>query len=1178
MLFFRFTLFAVAGFLAGCSFQKPSSDAPAQTQATVASWLLTPVLLEGSEGSTTDSWGLPANRTYHFRTCARDKATQQARVGQEFTVESGSGLGQALSIHADAEGCLRWTRTVSFRYLASETYVEISENIRSGAELQVVHLAVNPWRSGGAGALDLSTTDRATLVRLSHHIEALSDTSHLAESLAQSNIQSNLQVPSLQLDLPEPEQDGSHSVQRASLRIQVSALRPALEGTWEEAALASGDIRIRAVLIEKVKGVANPEPFALLKAAPKTSLEQGWLESELTFQLQRAREQGSELDLVLQLVPAPSPTGILPWKGIFLVSASEKQSGRPMTLPAMDPTPLDVVLSTTEAAPKGEVAAGAANSVSALVIGKTSARATAPRIGENWQAVSEVVFEACLLGATQLRAAAPKQAFAVQWARGGQWDPRFEARVISDEAGCVHWKQPIEFPYAAAESYWDGSIIVKGVGGQYEGATAVRRSAVNPWQTGEHLFWDTESLLAPPVNPEADKPAALVLSRYDISQKGDWEYLVDTFLQLVQKREVNVSLYPILHRPYSFDKAPKNVEIPLAAKLRIQGKLSRASGKSRLKGAERRVSDPGFISSFETLSKVSRVDRLDTTGAFAIPFLDLHWLELGIHFELNVTAESAVFAPQPARALGLFNGLMLRNQQESKNLIDLADGQPLPNQPEGLAETEKAWLSYGGDTGGTTFYVDHPFKQPPLHQLAEYWSNYSGVQLQVADTDEKLALPANKLITSRVVTELPTGNAIWDFLEHSRNSSEYYETTPEPLDQATVKKILAPFCVKTAGPAKTSPQSKAIASASKQAHAPCEKDPSLYFSLHTFTVFENVKEEARKIQGVRGSSAIASTFFNERKFTEAKVEGNSDRISRQFGAFSKSGYGRFDSSFVPFQVSVTKDDQVYSNDEAIYAKDTRSGLRGSNQVSLERTGLELEFDATTRECLAVLPLPSTQLQWQTPIQIYCATKKSKTYRERWYTLSDGVAANTLLDSGDEELRGWYKALRGNDAFAAFDRLLSDSIRDLKLNKIESFHDGVDRLVGGVLKLPPKRSRAKNGDEEVLRDPVTARLFADGSVFMGVWGMQEYSGVMWNESEIRNLVDICTDDLIAKQVELTVATRYCRCFYTEAAQTWQHGVFTESSQSARDNTRLLHDSGTYEWCRGFAKHSVKEPVE
>jgi hypothetical protein len=1177
MLFFRFTILAIASFLAGCSFQKPSSDAPAQTQTAVASWLLTPVVLESSEGSASDSWGLPANRTYHFKTCARDKATQQARVGQTFTVESGSGLGQVLSIQADAEGCLRWTRTVSFRYLASETYVEILENIHSGAELQVVHVAVNPWRSGAAGALDLSTTDRASLVRLSNSIEALSDTSHLAESLKQSSIQSNLQVPSLQLDLPEPEQDGSHSVQRASLRLQVSALRPALEGTWEEAALARGDIRIRAVLIEKVKGVANPAPFALLQAPPKTTLEQGWLESELLFQLQRAREQGSELDLVIQLVPAPSPTGILPWKGIFLVSASEKQSGKPMILPATDPTPLDAVFSATEAPPKGAVAAEANESVSALVIGKTSARATAPRIGENWQAVSEVVFDACLLGATQLRAAAPKQAFAVQWARGGKWDPRFEARVISDEAGCVHWKQPIEFPYAGAETYWDGSIIVKSIGGQYEGAQATRLSAVNPWQTGTHLFWDSESLGAPPVNPEADKPASLVLSRYDISQKGDWEYLVDTFLQLVQKREVNVSLYPVLHRPYSFDKAPKNVEIPLAAKLRIKGKLSRASGKSRLKGAERRVSDPGFISSFETLSKVSRVDRLDATGAFAIPFLDLHWLELGIHFELNVTAESAVVAPQPARALGLFNGLMLRNQQESKNLIDLADGQPLPSQPKGLTETEKAWLSYGGDAGGTTYYVDHPFKQPPLHQLAEYWSHYSPVELQVVDTDENLALPATGSITSRVVTKVPDQNAIWEFLEHSQISSEYYETTPEPLQAATVKKMLAPFCLKSTATARTSPQSKALAS-SKQAHASCEEDPNRYFSLHTFTVFESVKEEARKIQGVRGSSSIASTFFNERKFTESKVEGHSDRISRQFGAFSKSGYGRFDSSFVPLQVSITKDDQVYSNDEAIYAKDTRSGLRGSNQVALERTGLELEFDATTRECVAVLPLPSTQSQWKTPIHIFCASKKNKTYRERWYTLSDGVAANTLVDSGDEELRGWYKALRGNDAFAAFDRLLSDSIRDLKLNKIESFHDGVDRLVGGVLKLPPKRSRAKNGDEEVLRDPVTARLFADGSIFIGVWGMQEYSGVMWNESEIRNLVDICTDDLIAKQVELTVATRYCRCFYTEAAQTWQHGIFTESSQSAKDNTRLLHDSGTYEWCRGFAKHSVKEPVE
>jgi hypothetical protein len=1121
---------------------------------------------------------LPANRTYHFKTCARDKATQQARVGQSFTVESGSGLGPVLSLQADAEGCLRWTRTVTFRYLASETYAEISENIRSGGESQSVRLAVDPWRGGAAGAIDLSTTDRASLVRLSESVDALSDTSHLEESLAQSHLQSNLQVPSLQLDLPEPEQDGPHSIQRASLRMQVSALRPALEGKWEESPLVRGDIRIRAVLIEKVKGVANPAPFALLQTAPKTNLEQGWLESELTFQLQRAREQGSELELVLQLVPAPSPTGILPWKGKFLVSASEKQSGKPMILPSTDATPLDTVFSTAQAAPKAAVAAGAKTPVSALVIGKTSARAIAPRVGQNWQAVSEVVFEACLLGATQLRAAAPKQAFAVQWARAGVWDPRFEARVISDEAGCVHWKQPIEFPYAGAETYWDGSIVVKSVGGQYEGAQAARLSAINPWQTGTHLFWDTESLGAPPLNPEADKSAALVLSRYDISQKGDWEYLVDTFLQLLQKREVNVSLYPVLHRPYSFDKAPKNVEIPLAAKLRIQGKLSRASGKSRLKGAEQRVSDPGFISSFETLSKVSRVDRLDTTGAFAIPFLDLHWLELGIHFELNVTAEAAVVAPQPARALGLFNGLMLRNQQESKNLIDLADGQPLPSQPKGLPETEKAWLSYGGDTGGTTYYVDHPFKQPPLHQLAEYWSHYSPVQLQVADTDAKIELPTSHSIASKVITQLPTQNAIWDFLEHSQNSSEYYETTPEPLQALAVKKILAPFCVKSPTTTKSGSPSQPLSQAAKQAQENCENDPNHFFSLHTFTVFENVKEEARKIQGVRGSSSIASTFFNERKFTESKVEGYSDRVSRQFGAFSKVGYGRFDSSFIPLQVSVTKDDQVYSNDEAIYAKDTRSGLRGSNQVTLERTGLELEFDATTRECVAVLPLPSTQSQWRTPIHIYCGSKKNKTYRERWYTLSDGVAASTLVDSGDEELRGWYKALRGNDAFAAFDRLLSDSIRDLKLNKIESFHDGVDRLVGGVLKLPPKRSRAKNGDEEVLRDPVAARLFADGSIFMGVWGMQEYSGVMWNESEIRNLVDICTDDLVAKQVELTVATRYCRCFYTEAAQTWQHGVFTESSQSAKDNTRLLHDSGTYEWCRGFAKDSVKEPVE
>lgn len=92
--------------------------------------------------------GLPQNRTYQLNACLKDTKTQQSLVNQTFEIKGGP---KAITAVSDEKGCLHWSEKMSFNFLSNSNYLLFKRDLVSKSKnsgTSTLELAVNPWLEG----------------------------------------------------------------------------------------------------------------------------------------------------------------------------------------------------------------------------------------------------------------------------------------------------------------------------------------------------------------------------------------------------------------------------------------------------------------------------------------------------------------------------------------------------------------------------------------------------------------------------------------------------------------------------------------------------------------------------------------------------------------------------------------------------------------------------------------------------------------------------------------------------------------------------------------------------------------------------------------------------------------------------------------------------------------------
>ncbi len=134
---------------------------------------------------------LPSSSVFNYKACLSDLRQKKPMIGHKFEI-----IEATQELSTDINGCLTWSETVEYNFLAASKYLKISRTIKGlGPHFgtQTVNFAIDPWSHGNASpkdAIDLSKSSVPAELLLTNKEEVTA--SLLGKSLSQKK--QNLQL------------------------------------------------------------------------------------------------------------------------------------------------------------------------------------------------------------------------------------------------------------------------------------------------------------------------------------------------------------------------------------------------------------------------------------------------------------------------------------------------------------------------------------------------------------------------------------------------------------------------------------------------------------------------------------------------------------------------------------------------------------------------------------------------------------------------------------------------------------------------------------------------------------------------------------------------------------------------------------------------------------------------
>ncbi len=303
--------FSVALVLSGCNLPEPKEarDSDGSTFA-VSSF-------EGKVNSISinKKTGLPSANTYDYKVCLTDLRQNKPMIGHKFQIVE---IEQDLS--TDVNGCLFWSETVNYNYLAQSKYLKIARTIKGlGPHFGVrpVHFAIDPWSHGEAkpkDAIDLvkSTVSPELLINNADDVKA----SLLGNSLSQKKTPSQLWLSMIRLASTEDRITGKGFEINYDFQAtpQVKLSRMTGEQTFSD--LTSGQMKGKMQLIHVVLENGKIER-KVLASKDYSDLQIDNKVIALGAHFNFEAPYWGHLYLGIQLTPMQALSDLAPFEGVF---------------------------------------------------------------------------------------------------------------------------------------------------------------------------------------------------------------------------------------------------------------------------------------------------------------------------------------------------------------------------------------------------------------------------------------------------------------------------------------------------------------------------------------------------------------------------------------------------------------------------------------------------------------------------------------------------------------------------------------------------------------------------------------------------------------------------------------------------------------------------------------------
>lgn len=518
-----FGLILIISLLGACS----ASKVEKATGSSVATFFVDQV--EGTSQITKidSTYAIPKTRLYNFKACIKDIMQSRPILGQSFKVQGGESEKMA---NTDEQGCLNWSESIDYNFLAQANYIQSSRTIvangihKGSANIQI---AINPWSHGEdtSGVIDPNKKTISTLIV---------DDEEVSSALVAPGIRSPLWATNPRVSIIEKEFTAIGVAMALKFQTKLSLYLKNTAFQNVSYPIMNGVFDVEMILYNSItengKEILTPLASSTLT---DVSFTQDTLIADFFFNLNVLPTRGQIL-MGIRISAPGNLIGIDPFESIYMVSNNSSTKIEGIPTPVLKQSfgevknKLFVEKSQVSPAVKKEL------TQPGIEIDKLDIKFL--KIGSENTTDRQVFFniKACMRSNLDGRPIRDEK-FIVKTVSG-----KAPVTIKSNQEGCISWDDFVWHKYFGKEHYLKSSIAITNQGFNLQKSISI---LVNPWEPGTNFGRDgrfVENLGSMSSNPSSKK-AQISFENYSFSA-ANYKYEINKNLDLSLTKKGILSL------------------------------------------------------------------------------------------------------------------------------------------------------------------------------------------------------------------------------------------------------------------------------------------------------------------------------------------------------------------------------------------------------------------------------------------------------------------------------------------------------------------------------------------------------------------------------------------------------------------------------------------------------------
>lgn len=523
--------------LASCSNKVEKADS-----ASLATFFVDSIDGSSSISKVDATYSIPQERLYNLKACVKDILQAKSIQGQSFKIEGGE-VEKVVS--SDEQGCLNWSESIAFNFLAQSNYIQlkriiVANGIHKGSK--EIELVVNPWSHGEdvTGVIDPTKKTISSLVNENQSVSALTA----------KGVTSPLWAIGPRVTIVQKEFTASGASMTLKFQTKLSLILKSTTLQKIQYAINNGNFDVEMFLYNSVteNGVETIIPIAS-GIQNNIAFTQDNLIAEFPFNLSVLPNKG-QIFLGVKISAPNNEVGLDPFTGVFMVSDNSdiKIDGSPTLAQNLDYSIVKSKIDEKSQPKNDKTISNAAMAKPGIEVDKLEIKFF--KLGSESTTDRQVFFniKACMknnLDARPIR----DESFVVKTVSG-----KTPITLKSNQDGCVSWDDSIWHKFFGKEHYIKSAVSISNANFNLNSQISIM---LNPWDTSSNFGRDgrfVDDLGSIAVNPSSEN-AKISIDNYNFSVANyNYEINKNLDLSLIKNGTLSLSAKVIDHSSLSYGR------------------------------------------------------------------------------------------------------------------------------------------------------------------------------------------------------------------------------------------------------------------------------------------------------------------------------------------------------------------------------------------------------------------------------------------------------------------------------------------------------------------------------------------------------------------------------------------------------------------------------------------------